>query len=579
MALGALRVRQALGTERRPFGLVAEGAAAFAAAMALLSLAARVLRPDADPLLTMRLDSGIACLLLAASILAIARTPERWPSAPAVLGGAAVSVAGVAAVRYLALDSPGAAEPTGMSSLSILAVSALGIAVMALSRGRGGRVVVGLAFTAGIVGSLGLLTAAFGAAPPALLADVTAMSVPSAAAVISLALAVLCRLPNGGPLQTLAGRSEVARLSRRLLAAAIIVPLAIAFLRLSGERAGWYDTAYGVSLSVVSTVVLLVIVIWRALIVAGGAERESAAARQERDLLFDLSLDLLAVAGPDGRFVRLNPAWETTLGYGRDELVDRPFIAFVHPDDADATAYETRRLFERGETVFNFQNRYRHRDGHYVWLEWTSQPSADRSRVYAVARDITVRKAEEERLIRRSASLAVRNERLAESATRDGLTGLHNRRYLDHAVKRLDLRRRRGDAGGAPMSAVMFDLDHFGAFNKQHGHQAGDVVLRHFGGILRRRFRGGDLVARAGGEEFVAILEGAGLEDAAAAAEQVRYALVASPVTFDGQALHASVSAGCASIGDGMSVAELLGVADVALSMAKRAGRNTVVQA
>lgn len=277
-------------------------------------------------------------------------------------------------------------------------------------------------------------------------------------------------------------------------------------------------------------------------------------------------------------YTRLNSAWESTLGYRLDELKAKPFLDFVHPDDRDATLYEMHRQFAEGKTVLHFQNRYRHRDGTYRWLEWTSQPSADGSVVYAVARDVTVRKLEEQRATRRAASMAMRNEKLAERAVRDPLTGLHNRAYLDAAVARLEKRPRRNDEA-ASMAAIIFDLDLFGTFNKRNGHQAGDAVLRHFAHLLSQRFRGGDLLARFGGEEFVVILEGATREDAVRAAEQVRTGLADAVIDFGGIQLQATVSAGCAELADGMSVADLLVTADVGLSQAKRAGRNMVVAA
>jgi diguanylate cyclase (GGDEF)-like protein len=127
----------------------------------------------------------------------------------------------------------------------------------------------------------------------------------------------------------------------------------------------------------------------------------------------------------------------------------------------------------------------------------------------------------------------------------------------------------------------MFDLDHFGDFNKQHGHIVGDAVLRAFGSILSGRLRSSDIVARFGGEEFVAILDGATVEEAQRVAEEIRRALEATPVAgVDGEALRATVSAGCASLGPAVStLEELLEVADVALQMAKRGGRNQVVAA
>jgi diguanylate cyclase (GGDEF)-like protein len=131
------------------------------------------------------------------------------------------------------------------------------------------------------------------------------------------------------------------------------------------------------------------------------------------------------------------------------------------------------------------------------------------------------------------------------------------------------------------MAVVIFDLDHFGAFNKKHGHQTGDKVLRAFADILRKRFRGSDVVARYGGEEFLAVLEGATLDQARAIAEEMRTSFALVQITgHDGAVLSATVSAGCAAMGaDNDRFADMIARADVGLVMAKRAGRNRVIVA
>jgi diguanylate cyclase (GGDEF)-like protein len=184
------------------------------------------------------------------------------------------------------------------------------------------------------------------------------------------------------------------------------------------------------------------------------------------------------------------------------------------------------------------------------------------------------------------AGLAISNAFLhtevGQLATHDPLTGLYNRRHFDEALVRVIAGWRRSREGDRrPVAAIMFDLDHFGDFNRQHGHQVGDEVLRTFAGLLRSRFRDVDLVARFGGEEFVAILEGATRDDAVRIAEEVRASLTDRPVLGDdGARLPVTVSAGCAEIDQDEPTGEqLLRTADVALFMAKRAGRNRVVAA
>jgi PAS domain S-box-containing protein len=104
--------------------------------------------------------------------------------------------------------------------------------------------------------------------------------------------------------------------------------------------------------------------------------------------LVELSDDLICVGGADGYFFRISPSWTRILGYSEDELRARPFLEFVHPEDAIATAREVRRVF-RGASTRQFANRVRHRDGHYRWLRWNVTPSHDAAYAYAVARDIT----------------------------------------------------------------------------------------------------------------------------------------------------------------------------------------------
>ena len=200
--------------------------------------------------------------------------------------------------------------------------------------------------------------------------------------------------------------------------------------------------------------------------------------------------------------------------------------------------------------------------------------------------DATFTDAEREvfALLGSHAALALANADLIAEvsalAIHDGLTGLYNRRHFDAALDLAIARfKRRRPAGN--LAAIMFDLDHFGEFNRRHGHLGGDAVLRLFGGILRERLRSADLVARYGGEEFVAILEDGNLAGAVKLADEVRREFEARSVpAATGQPLHATVSAGCTVIDPAEPTKEaLLGRADAALFMAKRAGRNRVCTA
>ncbi len=113
---------------------------------------------------------------------------------------------------------------------------------------------------------------------------------------------------------------------------------------------------------------------------------------------FAQSLDLLCIAGFDGYFKRLNPAWTKQLGWTREALAARPFLDFVHPDDREATLVEMGALSEGADTIL-FENRYRHRDGSYRWLRWNARPVPGGERIYAIARDVTREKRLEREIL------------------------------------------------------------------------------------------------------------------------------------------------------------------------------------
>lgn len=106
---------------------------------------------------------------------------------------------------------------------------------------------------------------------------------------------------------------------------------------------------------------------------------------QEFKTFFDQSRDMLCIAGTDGYFKRVNPAFERTLGWSEEELLGRPFVDFVHPDDVDKTIRETEQLAD-GVPTISFRNRYRCKDGTYKELRWTSHPDSGTDNIYASAR-------------------------------------------------------------------------------------------------------------------------------------------------------------------------------------------------
>lgn len=131
------------------------------------------------------------------------------------------------------------------------------------------------------------------------------------------------------------------------------------------------------------------------------SRQETARAVHDLDSYFDVSLDMLCVLGGDGYFKRLNPAWEETLGFTREELASRPFTDFVHPDDRRRTLQQNARV-RAGEPAREFENRYLCKDGTHRWLLWNAALHSAGGLIYSAARDVTARKrieAEREELI------------------------------------------------------------------------------------------------------------------------------------------------------------------------------------
>lgn len=137
----------------------------------------------------------------------------------------------------------------------------------------------------------------------------------------------------------------------------------------------------------------------------------------ERDRFFTISRDLLCIAGTDGYFKRINPAWEKVLGHADEQLMAQPFIEFVHVDDRERTVEEVARL-AGGEESIDFENRFRSKDGSYRWLCWSARCAPAERLIYASARDVTHQKEADERIQWLNADLEVRALQL-ESANRE----------------------------------------------------------------------------------------------------------------------------------------------------------------
>ncbi len=244
------------------------------------------------------------------------------------------------------------------------------------------------------------------------------MALPTALLFALLAAGSLVERPeHGGLAALLASRSPGGLLLRRLLPAFVLVFFALGWLRLAGERRGLYDADMGTTLYTFFSILLLGGLIWwsaRSLHLA-----DLHRARMEADLerFFELSLDLLGIAGMDGYWKRVNPAFTDLLGHDRETFLATPFLDLVHPDDRAATVAEVEKL-GRGVPTLHFTNRYRHHDGSWHWIAWKCSPFPAEGLLYASGRDVTRAKAAAEETKRMNEELLKKTVQL-EAANKE----------------------------------------------------------------------------------------------------------------------------------------------------------------
>jgi len=271
----------------------------------------------------------------------------------------------------------------------------------------------------------------------------------------------------------------------------------------------------------------------------------------------------------EGTFTYSNAKFDEMFGYSSDEVRQLGPLDMAIEDDRPLIAENVRKRPQGEVEHADYVFRGRRKDGGVVDIEVHSSAMdiGGKMLLISLLMDISERaRAERE--------VQALQELLRDQSTHDALTGLYNRRYLEETLGRELILAERG---GYPISVIMGDLDHFKVVNDDHGHLAGDEVLRVFGGLMKRHARASDIYCRYGGEEFLLILPKMTKARAAKRAEHLRVAMAASPVEFDASSITVTVSLGVAVFPvDGRTGDKLIAAADAALYAAKAAGRNRV---
>lgn len=265
-----------------------------------------------------------------------------------------------------------------------------------------------------------------------------------------------------------------------------------------------------------------------------------------------------------GRIEYVNEAFLGNSGYTREEILGRSPAMFGAGHTRNEVYEDLWQTILSGR-VWRGEVRNRRKSGEEYWEYMAVSPLRDRfgriSHFVAVREDVTERKG--------------REEDLRQLALIDSLTGIANRRWL---LERAEQERLRAQRFGSPLALLMLDIDDFKKVNDGHGHPVGDEAIRRVAGIFAGSVREIDIVGRYGGEEFVVVLPGTGLEGARELAERLRQRVAAIGLTgADGTPFGLTVSIGLASFCAGDQLEQLLASADAALYRAKSLGRNRVV--
>jgi len=269
--------------------------------------------------------------------------------------------------------------------------------------------------------------------------------------------------------------------------------------------------------------------------------------------VLDLIPDAVCVVDAGGHLLYVNASFERILGYAPADVIGRRIFELVHPDDCAATMQQAEQVMA-GELQRHFRNRYVHRDGHSVDIQWSARWLPEYGVRIGVAHEVTeLRRTERE---------------LEHRANHDLLTGLPNRHQL-HAELQYAIAS--AAETGEGLAVLYLDLDGFKAVNDRAGHAAGDRVLREIGQRLQQGLRQGDLVARVGGDEFVALLPGCRDSRAARIIADDLRARLGSPCTLPDGQFRPDVSIGIACFPrDGTDAEALLAHADRVMYMTKR---------
>ncbi|HET7685232.1 MAG TPA: ATP-binding protein [Candidatus Limnocylindria bacterium] len=364
-------------------------------------------------------NTGV-CFVLVAIALPAAYAGRRWAALPAsgVLAIAGLTLWQIVTGTDIGVDRWLLGAPNGASEMSpqtALAFVLIATAILVPARFGAApvtRVVSSVVFLLAFVNVLDVL---FGATQPTILGSYTQMALPTAIAFGGLATGLAALYPAGSMLELFRLPGPTGTLTRRLTLAALTIPIVVGWLRLAGERAGWYDSAFGVALMTVATVLLFMIAIRATAGTIERAERERRRAEEALGEALDEITDLYDNApigyhslDAEGRFVHINQTELEMLGYERAELIGSRFADLLTPAGLERFAEEFPRFIEVG-FVHDLDFELKRKDGSLVPVRLSATALRDADGAFVASRS-TVQDVSERR------AMEVERERALEEA-------------------------------------------------------------------------------------------------------------------------------------------------------------------
>ena len=346
------------------------------------------------------------------------------------------------------VTGPANYTPGRMSPITTVNFICLGFALLLLRFPKATSLTHALVGCAALTSWLAIIGYFYGVTALVQSGNFSAVALHTAIAFLALCTAILCATNRHGFMRVVSGSGKSGMLVRRYGLVAIILPFLIGWLRVQGGQYGWFGVELGAALFAMVSATTFAFLVWigaNSLRSAEGQEAlvleslqaarmnleqrvlertaelgaanadlheqivERAKVEHANQQIMDHSLDVICTFDAEGRFLQVSRASQAVWGYSPEELIGRPFLEMVHPDDREKTMSVDANIL-RGETENGFENRYLRRDGTIVPIVWTANWSDEHQANFCVARDITVRKQMESELHRAKES--------AEAATK-----------------------------------------------------------------------------------------------------------------------------------------------------------------